>query len=480
MCKKGWGGEDDELWHRLRLAGLLKKPVRRPTPPPSKDGKPYKGPKFWPPEIERPHKGRGKFRPISEAQTVHHNEKGHNQWTRIGYMLELMQNNSARWKKDGLSDLRMTITGDAMTVTHLESIEVNNSTTIADTDPTVLATTRATTTTITRKHYVTAKQKGSVVSSLSIEPSALASFVAIHHISAIPKITPLEFIHVTQTDGGRIERAGARAGIPWGACHYHHALEKEMHCPDIADPEWEGKVKLRPELGTHSPWHSPLQDFEENPYKGRPTFAIVRSPYDRLIDYYYCPWNGYKDEEPNNPRNLNKFIQARLFPPRPQKKPEEKGKKEEEKEKIPPPPAFFHLRPEFHYVFANNVIADHSQPFVTHILRYENLEEDFAGLMKMYGMDKRVVLPLALPKPDQENRLLTPDDFSDSSLRMIHKFYNNDFVRFGYSMRPTQPRKTHLPTPFPKGALSESLSLLKAGPRDKKQLLEAIGAVPPN
>lgn len=420
----GWGGEDDELWHRLRLNMLLKKPVPRPIPPPDpKTGEPYKGPKFWPPEIVRPPKGKGRFRPISEAETVHHNEKNHNQWNRIGYMLEQMQNNSARWKRDGLSDLKMTITGDATTVTHMDSIQVHNHSVI-NADPTVSSTSRVQTTTMTQKHYVTAKQPGSVISSLSIEPHALASFVAIHHIKAIPKLTALEFIHVTQTDGSRIERAGAAAGIAWGACHYRHALEKEMSCPDRSDPEWEGRAKMHNGRETQDPWHSPLQDFEENPFGGRPTFAVVRNPYQRLIEFFYCPWNGYKGNDVSA-RSLNHFIQNALFP-------EQFLPKRKDDEPPPVAAAFEHLRPQFHYVFANNKISTYSKPFVTHVLRYENLEEDFGKLMHLYDLD-RVKLPdTPLKEAPPRPVVLTAADFDLKTLKQIHKFYAGDFGRFRY------------------------------------------------
>ena len=351
-------------------------------------------------------------------------------------MLELMQNNSARWKKDGLSDLKMTITGDAMTVTHLDSIEMKNAT--VETDPTVIATSRATTTTITKQHFITAKQPGSIVSLLSINPTALASFAAVHHIKAIPKLTALEFVHVTQTDGSRIERAGAAAGIAWGACHYRHAMEKQMACPDIAYPEWEGNAKMRPGKQTHDPWHSPLQDFEENPYRGRPTFAVVRNPYYRLIEYYYCPWNGYKDGN-KGPETLNSFIQQSLYPEGLDKDGEEK-KKKDEKGTRPPSAAFQHLRPQFHYIFASNTISAHSQPFVTHILRYEHLEEDFNKLMHMYNLDQ-VTLPAsqmgATPPRDVQ---LTPNDFNAETLRMIHRFYAGDFGRFKYKRIKAGPK----------------------------------------
>ena len=452
----GWGGEDDELWHRLRLAGLLKKPTPRKLPPPDPDGKPYKGPKYWPPEIVRPPKGLGRFRPISEAQTVHHNHKSHNQWQRIGYMLELMQNNSARWKRDGLKDMRMTVTGDATTITNMESIELHNTTTSVFTDRSVLATSKSTTTTITRKHYVTAKQPGSVISSLSIEPSALASFAAIHHIKAIPKIIPLEFLHITQNDGGRIERAGAKAGVAWGACHYHHALEKEMHCPDIAMPELEGQAKMRHEYASQTPWHSPLQDFMENPYRGRPTFAVVRNPYERLVGFFYCPWNGYKGDAPNDPASLNEFIQEALFPTPPPKVEVKEGEKTPAPTKPPKPAAMLHLRPQFHYIFATNEIMSHSRPFVTHVLHYEKIREDFLNLMKLYGMEEKILLPNDRLVPTTKTpQTLSADDFDDKTLRMIHRFYGRDFARFGYQKKYVKPEPTKPPTAAPKEAAPE-------------------------
>jgi len=425
---------------------LKKRTPRKTSPPDPKTGKKDGGPKFWPPEIMRPPKGFGKFRPISEAQTVHHNQKNHNQWQRIGYILELMQNNSARWKRDGLSDLRMTITGDATTVTHMDSIISTNSSNHVETDPSVVSSTTATTTTMTRTHYATAKARGSIVTSLSIEPSALASFAAIHHIKAIPKITALEFIHITQSDGNRIERAGAKARVAWGACHYHHAMEREMRCPDIALPELEGNVQLRPGLDTHTPWHSPLQDFMRNPFRGRPTFAVVRNPYHRLIGFFYCPWNGYKGDRPNDPESLNTFIQHALYPPTPPTDPPKEGEKTSAPKRPPTPAAMKYLRPNYHYVFATNEISAHNRPFITHVLHYENIREDFTDLMKIYGLEQKIVLPDdRLVAKTESPQALTEDAFTDDTLRMIHHFYGKDFVRFGYKMKYVKPRPPNVP-----------------------------------
>ena len=221
-----------------------------------------------------------------------------------------------------------------------------------------------------------------------------------------------------------------------------------MHCPDIAMPELEGNAPMRPDRASHTPWHSPLQDFMENPYKGRPTFAVVRNPYDRLIGFFYCPWNGYKGSSPNDPRSLNTFIQDALFPkPKPTLAP---------KTGTPPPvapikpAAMLHLRPQYHYIYATNEIMKHSKPFVTHVLHYENLEEDFRNLMKMYGMEEKILLPSdRLQAATKGPQTLTVDDFSDATLRMIHRFYGKDFIRFGYKMKHVKPAPTKPPTMAP-------------------------------
>jgi Sulfotransferase family len=358
-------------------------------------------------------------------------------------MLGLMQNNSARWRSDGLSDLRMTVTGDATTITHWDSVSnwdsasLNNHTVL---HPGVAATLQATTTTITRKHFVSAKQQGSIISSLSIAPAALASFAAIHHIKAIPKFTALEFLHVTQTDGGRIERAGANGGISWGACHFHHALEVAMKCPDRNDPELEGRLRFRSKRASITPWHSPLQDFEENPYKGRPTFAVVRNPYDRLIDFFYCPWNGYKGDRTPNATDLNLFLQNAMYPEPPGSsltEGEGGGKKTDAPK--PTPEAFLFLRPQFHYVFASNQIALYSRPFVTHILRFETIEEDFGNLMRLYNLQDKVHLPARAPSSAKYAKTLTPLHFDEKTRDMIHRFYAGDFARFNYSQMHHKP-----------------------------------------
>ena len=88
---EGWGGEDDDLFERLRVNGLLDNDTKT---------------------IRRPREGRGVFNTISEARQ-HHPEKvkGNKEYKRSLQIIREMQRGSYRWKSDGLSDLTYRILG---------------------------------------------------------------------------------------------------------------------------------------------------------------------------------------------------------------------------------------------------------------------------------------------------------------------------------------------------------------------------------
>ena len=88
---EGWGGEDDDLFERLKVNELLDNDTKT---------------------IRRPIEGCGVFNTISEARQ-HHPEKvkGNNEYKRSLQIIGEMQRGSNRWKSDGLSDLTFRILG---------------------------------------------------------------------------------------------------------------------------------------------------------------------------------------------------------------------------------------------------------------------------------------------------------------------------------------------------------------------------------
>ena len=86
---EGWGGEDDDLFERIRWNNLLDNTTKT---------------------IRRPQKGRGIFHTISQAEEHHPvNKKGTVEYQKSLRTIKEMQKGSSRWKFDGLSDLTFTI-----------------------------------------------------------------------------------------------------------------------------------------------------------------------------------------------------------------------------------------------------------------------------------------------------------------------------------------------------------------------------------
>ncbi len=275
----------------------------------------------------------------------------------------------------------------------------------------------------------------------------------------------LEFVHITKTGGTAVERAGAKAGITWGMCHFWD--NSELGCPSTPP----GRAKQTPSLLLRNKlllrenlpipgfrgqsWHTPPAWIQPNssticPYRGRDTFTIVRNPYDRVVSEFYCPHFGYYGE-------FFKFFMRVGAAGITAKKPnqtstataEAAAQKKAMLSIIPPPtvttfndwiqralrhvnPSTGHFVPQFYYVY------DHvdGTKVVDHVLTYENLHVDFANLMKQY----RLSVHLTPGKPQQRDaalrRRFTVADLEPRSICLINRRYANDFKLFGYRMIP--------------------------------------------
>lgn len=85
----GWGGEDDDLYERIRINGLLEEPHGT---------------------IHRPPQGKGRFKTISQSSTYHpQGIRGKEEYAHSLTILDEMRKNSDRWKTDGLLDIHYAI-----------------------------------------------------------------------------------------------------------------------------------------------------------------------------------------------------------------------------------------------------------------------------------------------------------------------------------------------------------------------------------
>ena len=182
----------------------------------------------------------------------------------------------------------------------------------------------------------------------------------------------LKFIHITKNAGTSIEDCANDRGIHFGRFH----IEYES---------WHEPLHLKPiDLQLKYDW-----------------FAIVRNPYDRVVSEAYCNWFGYKamyGKDFENVNKYNKFIQKQ----------------------ITNRPVFDHWREQYNYLpILDNVVC--------HILKYENINEEFNTLMKRYNLDLELNTV-----SNKSNRIYGINDFSIETILLINDVYSKDFEMFGY------------------------------------------------
>lgn len=214
----------------------------------------------------------------------------------------------------------------------------------------------------------------------------------------------LEFVHITKTGGSAIEKAAATAGINWGACHYMKNQMMGCFTPDFTPSPKEAAQIPVTRFQSPSPWHTPLQYFVNHPFPNASTFAVVRNPYDRYISEYYCPWGGahVPPENKDDPKVMNDYMQRRI-----------------------PNESQQHWLPQHYYIYDDN-----GKQIVDHVLKFENLDQEFAELMAQYQLN--VVLPPS--HVNQSKKKLTVKDLTPETLEVINRFAARDFELFGYEM----------------------------------------------
>ena len=189
------------------------------------------------------------------------------------------------------------------------------------------------------------------------------------------KFKPLKFIHITKNAGTSIEELGKKNNILWGKHHKEYG--------------W---------------WHEP---FFKKPHSIKSKynwFAVVRNPYTRIISEFYCKWGTFmkKSKKEISVEEFNAIIKNKIL--------DRNNKKEWW--------VYGHYLEQYLYI---------DMRYKIHILKLENIKEEFENLMNQYSLD--IKLDVIMNKNEKQ---YTIDNLSRDVIDLINVVYDRDFKMFGY------------------------------------------------
>ena len=185
----------------------------------------------------------------------------------------------------------------------------------------------------------------------------------------------LKFIHITKTAGTSIEDIGKNNNILWGRFHKEYG--------------W---------------WHEPFIRKQESLKNKYNWFAVVRNPYTRIISEFYCEWGTILENKNSISKlDLNKIIKKRIL----NRKDGWQGERD-------------HYQEQHLYI---------DKKYNIHILKYENITDDFNNLMQKYSLNIKLDKKVNKNKYDNVH---TINSLSPEVIKIINDVYDKDFKMFGY------------------------------------------------
>jgi len=190
----------------------------------------------------------------------------------------------------------------------------------------------------------------------------------------------LRFIHISRTAGTSIEQIGLDNQKFWGRYHRGYGQYDEIFARKV--------------------------DFIK---RSHDWFTVVRNPYTRILSDYKFLSIILKIKESDNVSTFNQFIKNWIT----------NIESNTENHHIYGKTTGGHFTPQYKYIDKSCTI---------HILKYENIEEEFNTLMTKYNLE--IVLN---KKVNITNTKLSIFDINKENVELIKRVYKLDFEQFGYS-----------------------------------------------
>ena len=137
-------------------------------------------------------------------------------------------------------------------------------------------------------------------------------------------------------------------------------------------------------------------------------FLVVRNPYTRIISEVHCKFGGLGEHqhklEAMTTEAFNQYVLDNL------RRVNSFGN---------------HYTKQWKYIDTDTT---------THIIRYENFEEEFVALMRRYNLTNVLQFMNRTHDNAAATKYFSVGDFNETTLRHIRNFYKMDFDYFGYDM----------------------------------------------
>ena len=186
--------------------------------------------------------------------------------------------------------------------------------------------------------------------------------------------TDLFYVHIPKCGGSSVERCGYENGVRWSRLH---------------------EIK--------HPYHQPSKDFlkRDDLISNKTLFTSVRNPYNRLISMVYCPYSQISEKRPNQKiteKDFNRII------------------------------AQYIIKSDTMY----NFVYHQGKKVIPHVLKLENLTQEFNNLMFEYNNKIRMDKFVNRSEDYYNSQKFTVENLSKDNIEWINKKFDNDFYFFNY------------------------------------------------